>query len=362
VGPTHTDNAPALELLADFASSFAVRDADRVRAVRDRGGMVDRDMWRRIGEAGWPSILVPENLDGAGLGVDAAVIVSRRLGRGGFPEPFVAGGVLAPMVLAAAQDAGESDRLGTTLAGTMLVGVAWSPGVTASDDGRLSGESRFVGLAGADGYVVASAHADGVALHWLGANAPGLSASEERLADGTLSARLILDQARGEELVPAPHGGAVLARALDMARIVLAGELVGIADAALELTLDYLRQRKQFGRPIGSFQVLQHRAVDMWMARQLAAAALEFAVRVATDPETTPQQLAVAASSAKARSAQTATSVCGSALQLHGAIGFTDEYDLGIYLNRALALAPWLGSAVESRRRWLSHLDEDGGR
>lgn len=362
VTATETDHTTELALLADFASTFTTLDAERVRALRNAGGWIDRDMWRRISETGWTSILVPEELDGAGLGVDAAVIVSRRLGRGAFPEPFVAGGVLAPMVLASAEDEHASARLQKLLAGEVLAGVGWSPGITSSPGGSLHGASRFVGLAGADGYVVSVDQSEGLALQWLDADAPGLSVTAERLADGSRTAWLTCEQARGESLVPAPRGGPILTRALDTARIVLAGELVGIADAALDLTLDYLRRRKQFGRPIGSFQVLQHRAVDMWMARQLAAAALESAVRSATDPGVTPEQLAVAASSAKARASQTASSVCGAALQLHGAIGFTDEYDLGLYLNRALALAPWLGSALQSRRRWLFHLDGGDGR
>jgi alkylation response protein AidB-like acyl-CoA dehydrogenase len=353
-----TDNTTALELLADFASSFTVRDAERVRALRDGGGGVDREMWRRIAEAGWLSILVPEELDGAGLGVDAAVIVGRRLGRGAFPEPFVSAGVLTPVALSASEADDSGEHLAGVLAGECLVGVAWDRGVSAGAGGVLNGESRFVGVAGADAFVVAAEGADGPELHWVEGGAAGLTVTPERLADGTASDRIRLDAVRAAPIVPAPRGGPVLERALDLARIVLAAELTGIADAALELTLDYLKARKQFGRPIGSFQALQHRAVDMWMERQLAAAALEAAVRAAVD-STTPRQLAIAASSAKARAAQAATSVCGSALQAHGAIGFTDEYDLGLYLNRALALAPWLGNAVESRRRWLALQEDD---
>src|SRR5581483_6905477 len=97
-----------LDLLADVAVAFCKRDADRVRGLRDAGGGVDRVMWGRLAENGWLTILVPEELGGAGIGVDAVAIIARRIGYGAFPEPFVAAGVLAPVVLSAA---GSEDRL-----------------------------------------------------------------------------------------------------------------------------------------------------------------------------------------------------------------------------------------------------------
>jgi alkylation response protein AidB-like acyl-CoA dehydrogenase len=125
-------------------------------------------------------------------------------------------------------------------------------------------------------------------------------------------------------------------------------------DRVLEMTLEYLSNRKQFGVPIGSFQALQHRAADIWMQRELVVAALEAAVSVHDDPASDAWDRAAAASSVKARAAQAAPALCNEALQMHGAIGFTDEYDLGLYLNRALALSPWLGGATVHRRRYAS--------
>jgi alkylation response protein AidB-like acyl-CoA dehydrogenase len=131
-------------------------------------------------------------------------------------------------------------------------------------------------------------------------------------------------------------------------------------DRAIELTLDYLRVRKQFGRPIGSFQALQHRATDIWMQRELTTAALEAAISVMEDDQSTPRQRAVAASSVKARAASAAPIVCGEALQMHGAIGFTDEYHLSLLINRSLTLAPWLGGATEHRRRYARLMRDEG--
>ena len=335
-----------LDLLADVAVAFCKRDADRVRSLRDSGSRLDRDMWRRIADNGWLTILVPEALGGAGIGVDAVAIIARALGRGAFPEPFVAGGVLAPVVLSAA---GDEERLAPVLDGSSVVGVCWEGDVSVGGDGALSGVSRFVAVGGADAYVVSA----GGGLFWVGASAPGVSVRDERLADGSWSAVVSLNGVAGDEIVPAPDGGRVLEAALDVARVAVSAELLGIADAALELTVEYLGQRKQFGRPIGSFQALQHRAVDMWMERELASAALEASVRVFVDPAADDRARAVAAASVKARLAHAAPLICTSALQAHGAIGFTDEYELGLYLNRAMALAPWLGNASAMRRRWV---------
>jgi alkylation response protein AidB-like acyl-CoA dehydrogenase len=338
-----------LDLLADVAVAFCKRDPDRVRAVRDSDAGLDREMWRRIADNGWLTILVPEQLGGAGIGLDAVAIIARQLGYGAFPEPFVAAGVLAPLLLSAAADQGAEQRLAPVLDGSFLVGVAWDGGVRATDRGRLSGLSRFTGVAGADAYVVAC----DAGLFWVESSASGLSVREERLADGSFSAELTLDGVAGEELVAGEQAQLVLGQALDAARVALSAELLGICSAALELTVDYLKQRKQFGRPIGSFQALQHRAVDMWMERELASAAVEAAVRVFVDPLADDAARARAAASAKARLAHSAPLICTSALQAHGAIGFTDEYELGLYLNRAMALAPWLGNASAMRRRWV---------
>ena len=351
----------ALDLLADVAGSFAAPDPDRVRALRDAGGAVDREMWRRLAENGWLEIMVPPEQGGAGLGIDAVAIVSRRLGYACFPEPFVGAGVLAPLVLASAE---SDESLPAVLTGELLVAVGWQFDVVAEEtlDGHiLSGSSRFISSAGADAFVIAARGTAGTGLYWVPGDAKGLDSGSERCADGTLSASLGLTHVNATELVAPPAGGEALDAALDSARVAVAAELVGIGERVLELTLEYLRERKQFGRPIGSFQALQHRAVDAWMQLQLARAALDSAIAVHVDPDSTPRGRAAAASSAKARASAAVPEICGTSLQLHGAIGFTEEYDLGLYINRALTLAPWLGNAAEHRRRYSDLIDAGEG-
>lgn len=348
---------PTLDLLADVAASFARPDAARTRAVRDGDTPIDRTMWARLADNGWLSILVPEEQGGAGLGADAMVIVARRLGYAAFPEPFVAAGVLAPAVIAAGD---REALLADVIGGTTIAGVGWQAD-TVNHDGTLTGTSRFIPVPGADVFVVAARTAGGLGLYVVPADATGLSQRLERTADGSSSVALTLDHVAADELVGPARGEAVLTTALDLARVANAAELLGIMDRALELTIEFVGQRKQFGRPIGSFQALQHRIVDMWIQRELTGAALDLAVRAHLDPAGGPRERAITASGANARASAAAPRVCTEAMQLHGAIGFTDEYDLGLYINRALTLAPWLGNATEQRRRHaaMTATDED---
>ncbi|MGE0066304.1 MAG: acyl-CoA dehydrogenase family protein [Solirubrobacterales bacterium] len=362
--------ADTLHLLADVASDFAKPDPARVRALRDAGGRLDREMWAQIAANGWIGIAVPEHAGGAGLGLEAVAIVARRLGYAGFPEPYVAAAVLAPQLLAASARPAAVELLERTLAGEALCAVAWQgpngglgPEATAVslESGRLRGEARFLGLADADSYLVAAREGDGLSFHLVPADADGLSAVDEQRADGTADVRINLAGVSPEEcILDAGEGAAALAGSVDAARVAVSAELVGLLERALEMTLEFMRQRQQFGRPIGSQQALQHRAVDAWIQAQLAAAALDAAIAVFEDGGAAASRRAAAASSAKSRASQAATGICNEALQMHGAIGFTDEYDLGLYVNRALALSPWLGGAGEHRRRYADLVDIAG--
>jgi alkylation response protein AidB-like acyl-CoA dehydrogenase len=161
--------------------------------------------------------------------------------------------------------------------------------------------------------------------------------------------RLEFVDVRGEVL--SHNAEPALSRAIDTATLVAAAELLGLIDRMVELTVEYLGSRQQFGRPIGAFQVLQHRAVDMWVQQRLAEAALEGALRRVTAPGADPVTRAAAASSAKSRASSAALKVANEAVQLHGAIGFTEEYELGGYVNRAMVLAARLGNSRAHARR-----------
>lgn len=358
-------------MLADSVEAYT-RGASLARVRRLRGDPAehDRAAWKTMAGLGWLGILVPERYGGLGLGLKEMAIVAQGLARTLAPEPLTACAVLATGVLAHSEnDALKERELPRLAAGEALAALAWQeePGgmdaeprveAAAFEGGyRLRGTKRFVaGAAQADAFVVSAREqgGDGLGLYWVPRDTAGTALALETLADGRASGILTLTDA----LVPRAHllargdaARAALGCALDHARAMAAAELLGVMDRSLEMTLDYLRTRVQFGKPIGSFQALQHRAVDLHVQKEIAAAVLEEALgELDRDPDENTR--AATASRVKARCADAAAKITRETIQMHGAIGFTDEFDAGLYLKRALTLAAWLGSATAHRRRY----------
>ncbi|HSC93491.1 MAG TPA: acyl-CoA dehydrogenase family protein [Burkholderiales bacterium] len=358
-------------LLADSVADFVARGTDlaRVRRLRGSSAEYERAVWKKMAELGWLGILVPERYGGLGLGLAEMAIVARGLARALVPEPLTAMAVLAATALSAAENESlKREQLPRFVAGELLPALAWQEEAGGLDPAAIAtratpfeggfkvrGEKRFVaGAAQADAFLVSARAERGVVLLWLPRETAAVELSLEPLADGRAFGTLKLDDA----LVPR-HGlvasGTVALEALggafDHGCAVAAAELAGVADRALEMSLDYLRTRVQFGKPIGAFQALQHRAVDLHIHRELASAVLEEALAVLDRSPAAPAR-AAAASRVKARCAEAATRITRETIQFHGAIGFTDDFDAGLYLKRALVLAAWLGGATWHRRRY----------
>ena len=361
--------ASARSLLAGASTSA------RLRALRDAQPGFERTSWRRFAEAGWFAVLAPEAQGGLGLSLPHAAAIVEEVGRALLPEPIVAG--LQSMATLCALPAGSlrDELIARAAAGELIIGCAWQeqPGeidsgvsaATSTSEGErelLDGSKQWVVPgSGADGWLISAASADGATLHWVPAGTPGVQCDAVSRIDGSTMATLTL---RGV-VVPAARRLAIgdaarqaLARGHDVARLLQAAELLGIARQAFETTLDYLKTRQQFGKPIGSNQALQHRMVDALLQLELAAAGLGEALQAPTDDAAA---LALAASRAKARCAHAALHIGRLAVQFHGAMGYTDECDVGLYLKRALHLSAWLGNAAVHRLRYLRLLREDRG-
>src|SRR5262245_35393216 len=281
-------------LLAESVADFATRGTDlaRVRRLRGTSGEHDRAVWKQMADLGWLGILVPERYGGLGLGLAEMAIVAHGLARVLAPEPLTACAVLATSVLVHAEnEALKARELPRLAAGEALAALAWQeePGGTDAEgvrvaaapfEGgyRLSGTKRFLaGSAQADAFLVSARGGGSLALYWVPRNATGAALSLETLADGRASGTLTLTDAlvpRSHVVAEADAAVAALECGLDHARAIAAAELCGVMDRALEMTLDYLRTRVQFGKPIGSFQALQHRAVDLHVQKEIAAAVL----------------------------------------------------------------------------------------
>jgi alkylation response protein AidB-like acyl-CoA dehydrogenase len=371
---TQAEAHPAAEhrkLLADSVADFVARGTDiaRVRRLRGTSGEYDRATWKQMAELGWLGILVPESYGGLGLGLAEMALVAKGLARSLAPEPFTAAAVLAATALAASENEPlKREHLPRFAAGECLPVLAWQEQAGALDplvveasatsfEGgyKLNGVKRFVsGAAQADAFLVSARGRDGIVLLWVPRDTAGVQISLEPLADGRSFATLALGDALAPKACVAAAGFAAeeaLARAFDHGAAIVGAELLGVGERALEMTLDYLKTRVQFGKPIGAFQALQHRAVDLYIQKEIASAVLEEGLAGLDAGPGAPARAAIA-SRVKARCADVALKVTREAIQLHGAIGFTDEYDAGLYLKRALTLAAWLGHATWHRRRY----------
>jgi alkylation response protein AidB-like acyl-CoA dehydrogenase len=361
-----------LTALGEVVRDAVPRDPAGVRAHRDGPEGYDRELWRRFGQLGWLSLLVAENRGGAGADERAAAAVARVLGSAGRLEPFVAAGVIVPVWLAGLDGPAAADLLDPVMAGELLAAPAWQAASGGPDTESLpvaatvtaggvvlDGTAHWVPLHRPDTFVVAAHTGADTVVVRVEAGTPGVTVHSQPMADGTCWSRLELTGVqvstaallgRGEPVATAVAHGA------DTAVIVVAAELLGSIERMLGLTVEYLGARRQFGRPIGSFQALQHKCVDMWVQQRLTEAAVDEALRRRVGAG--PAARALAASSAKARASGAALQVGGQAVQLHGAIGFTDEYELAHLVNRALVLSAWLGNAATHTRRYARLLAE----
>lgn len=362
-----------IEEIRDSARDFLQR---RDQRQRKRGeATADRDYWREIAEVGWLGMSVPEPLGGLGLGWRAMAAVLEEAGRAQLPEPLVGAGVLPAALLARIEpvDAARRDALlQAVCGGDTLIGLAWQEtegqleageaatafGVSVTErDGAyvLNGEKRHVMPgAGVDGWLVTADGERGTALFFVAAGTPGVSAQVHARADGAAACHLTIESA----VVPA-H--ALLARdgvvdavdeALDLGRLMQSAELVGVARQVLADSVAYLNTRQQFGRPLAAFQALQHRLVDAAMQVELAANSLLDALDTLDAQPGDSTLRKTVASRAKARAARAGLEAARLAIQLHGAIGYTEECDVSLYFRSALHLAAWLGNATAHRQRY----------
>lgn len=332
-----------VRMLRESAAAIADRsDLTRVRAQRFQQPGFDRESWRQMAELGWLGIRLPEERGGAGLGLAELIALAEELGAALAPEPYVSGLMAVEML--------DGASLEAALAGDRVILAAWQEQprrlddgevATAFTDGRLSGRKLHVPMAaGADAFVVTTRQGPAV----VAADDPGLRIEITQAQDGGHWGTLTFEGARADP------GRAPRAGWLDDAVLATAASLLGIIDAALERTVDYLNVRQQFGVKIGTFQALQHRAVDLKQQALLTRASIEDAAAIMDDAD--DPAASAAASRAKARASDAAMIVTRQAIQLHGGIGYTDEHDIGLFLRKAMVLVPSLGDAALHRSRF----------
>ncbi|MBM3486221.1 MAG: acyl-CoA dehydrogenase [Alphaproteobacteria bacterium] len=354
-------------LLQESAQKLVERGAGpkRARKLRDTPTNMDAATWREIAEAGWLALAVPAAADGLDLGMTELCLVLEQAGRGLVTEPLTAVAMTARAIAEGESDALRKTVLAEMMAGKRIVLPALQEGpfgveldktkTTAAADGtgvRLSGRKSFIAdAAGADGFVVSARGPNGLVLCYVPKNAAGAGLAVKKQVDGGALGTLTLTNVvvPKENVLAGPNHAPVIGQRLADGVLIGAGaELLGVMGQALDTTVEYLKIRKQFDRPIGSFQALQHRAVNEYIEVELTRS-LVFQVCTAVDAGRGSPMMA---SAVKAKASGAALQVCKSSIQMHGAIGFTDEHDIGLYLKRAMALSASGGNEAAHRQRY----------
>jgi len=340
----------------------------RLRALRGAVPGWENTVWRQLAEAGWTAAAVPEHLGGLGLDIEALGAMATAVGEQPLPEPYLGAGMLMSLILPHFADHPlASELLQGVVSGDIVVGLAWQENLgellptsvltSVDQDGdrlHLEGTKRWVSPAGGvQGWLVHARSGGSSTLVWVRADDPGLKVDTEIRVDGSLLCALHIDAMLPltRMIGAGPAIDSAMQHALESARLIQASELYGIARRVYTLTLDYLKTRVQFGKPIGVNQALQHRMVDSYTSVLICGALLTDCYRrTVENPTLLPHDAALA----KARIAERVIALCRDAVQLHGAIGYTDAYDVGLYLKRALHISSWLGSPRALQARYLS--------
>ncbi|NBS23749.1 MAG: acyl-CoA dehydrogenase [Altererythrobacter sp.] len=362
-------------MLAETASQFMAEEgaiAKQLRHWRDRNCKdgFGHALWKEMAELGFTGILVSEEDGGLGMGHVEAGIVLEEIGRNLTPSPFLTSSVLAATALGEASEELRGRYLPGLVAGDSVFAVAIDEGAKhrperiackaeKSGNGfKLSGKKDFVVQGASSDMIIVAARTsgsdadeDGITLFAVPKDAAGMSHDAVRLVDSSMATHTTFDNVEldGGAVIGEVDGGReVLNKILNAGRVGSAAEGVGVARGAMDMTVDYLKQRKQFGKLIGEFQALQHRAAHLYSEVEIARAAVIKAQQL-LDGGSEKADLMV--SVAKAKVAKTAGLAVREGVQMHGGIGMTDEYDIGLYMKRDRALQEFLGDAYYHTNR-----------
>ena len=345
--------------LKDIAKEFLQKNAPvtHFREIRDTENELgyDQDLWKQMVDLGWSGILVPEEYGGFDFGMVGMGSIFEETGKMLTPSPLFSTGVLgASLIALGGNDKQKQSYLPQIVDGSITTALALEEGnrhsplsisTEAKKNGEnysITGDKTFVIDGHSSKLLIVAARtsgsekdSSGITLFLIDPNADGVEVNKTSMVDSRNSANITLkkvtaskDDILGEE----SNGAAILEEVLDRAQIAISAEMLGNASQAFDITLEYLKERKQFGAVIGSFQALQHRAAEMYSELELTKSSV-IAACVAADEKS--NDLRRMASLAKFKAGETNHLVTNEAVQMHGGVGVTDEYDVGLYLKRA---------------------------
>ncbi len=358
------------EMLKESARGFLDEKAPvaalrKLRDERSEDGF-SRELWKEMADMGWAGILVDEEHGGSGFGFVGAGVLAEEMGRTLSASPFLSTSVLAATALKKfASDALKGEYLPKISTGDIIMAVAVDEGrkhgpantaMAAEKSGngfKLSGSKTFV----ADGHVAdkvivaartagAPGEEAGLSLFLVDRKAKGVEVERTIMVDSRNAARLKFNgvDVTGDDVIgEVDNGFAALEGVLSAGRAGLAAEMSGSAQAAFEMTTSYLKERKQFGQVIGTFQALQHRAAHLYCEIELVKSVT---LKALQDLDNSFGMAGVTCSLAKAKAGEVAKLAALEAVQMHGGIGMTDEYDIGLYLKRIRVAQEMFGDSA----------------
>jgi acyl-CoA dehydrogenase len=357
------------EMLKESARGFLDEKAPvaalrKLRDANDATGF-SRDLWKEMAEMGWAGILVEEKFGGSDFGFVGAGVIAEEMGRTLTASPFLSTSILAATALKKfANSAQQQEHLPQISAGDLLMALAVDEGSKhgpaktalraekAGNGFKLSGSKTFVADGHvADKFIVAARTAgspgdtEGVSLFLVDAKSKGVATERTMMVDSRNAARIKFDgvNVTGDDVIgEVDNGYMALEGVLSAGRAGLAAELSGAAQQAFAMTVNYLKDRKQFGKPIGSFQALQHRAAHLYSEIELMKSVV---LRALQDLDESFGMAAVTCSLAKAKAGEVAKLASQEAVQMHGGIGMTDEFDIGFYMKRIRVAQEMFGDA-----------------
>lgn len=361
------------KMLQEMVASFLADKGNIAKQLRHWRDIGCKDgfghgLWKGFAELGFTGICIPESHGGMGLGAKEAALVLEEIGRNLTPSPFLQTAVVAARAI---EGTAHADRwYPAILSGEAVLALAVDEGprhapeqtaIEAKRQGNgfvLNGSKQFVVQGGSADMIVTVARTagspgerEGLTLFTVPKGAAGLTIDNVSQVDSSKAARLTFASVAldGDAVIgEVDQGWEPLSRALNTGRAGVAAELVGVAAGASAMTVDYLKQRKQFGKFIGEFQALQHRAAHLYTEIEIARAA---AFRAAELLDSGDERAQLYVSVAKAKAADVASLAVREGVQMHGGIGMTDEHDIGLFMKREAVLGELFGDVYYHRER-----------
>jgi len=345
-------------MLKESAASFIRKDHsfERLRELKNDQWGYSKDVWKKMAELGWMGLTYPEEYGGLELDFSYVLVLLEEFGKGLLPEPWISSVLLCGgLVLAGGSESQKEEILSAIVEGDLMMSLAYQedgglydPAFCATSAAKKDGGFSITGKkifvmdgASADKFIVTARTAgsvsdnEGISLFLVPRDADGVKITPIKTIDGRNACVLELRDvsAPTEDLVgDLDSGGEILSHTIDQVTAGICAEMIGGMQGCLDLTVEYISERTQFGKSIGSFQTLQHKAADMFIQKELAVSATYYAVASVVEGA---EDVGMAVSVSKAKCAASYLDITKTAIQLFGAIGFTSEADVGFFLKRA---------------------------